>query len=115
ERIAHATAEWERLGRAAGALWGREQLAGTERVDTAAFHAAEAEFIERSRSAVLGARRVRWALIASVPLFAALIYAVVAFEAYRGVGMRVGEQLEIASAALADARGSAAQASALRH
>ncbi len=75
ERLQRGVAEWERLGRAAEALWSARQLGELSVLEGRPLPPEAAGFVAESRAAVRGARVRRWALGAGVPLAALLLSA----------------------------------------
>ncbi len=100
ERLAHASAEWERLGQSDGALWGERQLSEVLALPgftPAQLGEADAAFLSRSRRL---ARRLRWARRAAAVALPALVLTV-----YGGVRWQAGrEQTSQVNALLADAQ-----------
>src|SRR6185436_16212039 len=75
ERLRRSVAEWERIGRAAEALWSARQLGELSVLEGRPLPPEAAGFVAESRAAVRGARVRRWALRAGVPLAALLLLA----------------------------------------
>lgn len=78
ERARRGVAEWERLGRAAEALWSARQLGELDVLGGRPLPPEAAGFVAESQAAVRRARVQRWALRASVPLVALLVLAILA-------------------------------------
>ncbi|WP_437629862.1 nSTAND1 domain-containing NTPase [Sorangium sp. So ce854] len=113
-RLERAAAEWDRLGRAAEALWSARQLGEARAVDPAALGPREAAFLSASRRAALRRRLGRWAAALAIPLVAGLGVALARAEAARAVDRSVAAHAAAARAALDEARAAGAEAEALK-
>jgi serine/threonine protein kinase/formylglycine-generating enzyme required for sulfatase activity len=103
ERLRRSVAEWERLGRAAEALWSARQLAELFVLEGRPLPPEAAGFVAESRAAVRRALVRRWALRAGVPLLALLLVAslasVVRWREQRQTRAFVANQIAEADAA----------------
>ncbi|WP_437874494.1 nSTAND1 domain-containing NTPase [Sorangium sp. So ce513] len=113
-RLERAAAEWDRLGRAAEALWSERQLGEARAVDPTALGPREAAFLSASRRAALRRRLGRWAAALAIPLIAGLGVALARAEAARAVDRSVAAHAAAARAALDEARAAGAEAEALK-
>ncbi len=114
ERLDAAVAEWERLGRSAEALWGGGRLAEAEALEGPDLPRAAAAFLVAGRRA---RRRRRWgkvAMLASVPLVAALVYGGVALRARMVLAQKVDQRIARAVEAMSRGRELSREAGALR-
>ncbi|MFO0761250.1 MAG: SUMF1/EgtB/PvdO family nonheme iron enzyme [Byssovorax sp.] len=77
ERLAAATAEWKRQGRAPSALWSAPLVAAAARLEPADRAGDEATFLRASEAAIRRGRRLRWAALLATPALVGLVYAAV--------------------------------------
>jgi len=113
-RVAHAAAEWERMGRLRDLLWGRHQLAEAKGLDRETVAPREATFLAKSRAAIVRT----WALGICAAAFLA-IAAVAVGLAIRGRARReldavIADQVRAATTAFDQARQPAQQRDAAR-
>jgi serine/threonine protein kinase/formylglycine-generating enzyme required for sulfatase activity len=106
ERLGRAAADWERLGRAHGALWSAPELAEAEDVQLAEqdLPPREVAFLAASRKAVRFARWQRRILMAGLPLLLALAYGAVRLQARHAIARRVEAHLAEVRQTLEEAR-----------
>ncbi|MGH9887985.1 MAG: hypothetical protein ACREBE_20805, partial [bacterium] len=109
ERVAHAAASWERMGRVGELLWGRRQLAETRALDLAVLPARDAAFLTAGGRAVRR-RRLLWAgLISALAVAAIIVGADLRARARQELESIVDAQVEAARSAQASARANAQQ------
>ncbi|MGK3961493.1 SUMF1/EgtB/PvdO family nonheme iron enzyme [Sorangium sp. So ce118] len=113
-RLERAAAEWQRLGRAAEALWSDRQLGEARGLDPAALGPREAAFLAASRRAALRRRLGRWAAVLAIPLVAGVGVSLARLGAARSLDRSVAAHTAAARAALAEARAVGEQAEALK-
>jgi formylglycine-generating enzyme required for sulfatase activity len=104
DRLARGASEWQRLARSKEALWGERQLAEAASISLEELNPAEAAFLERSRRAVRGARRLRWGLLLGVPLLLAGSLGGLELRSRREIERRVDQFVREAERAIARAR-----------
>ena len=114
ERVAHAAAEWQRLGRSRDQLWTRGQLAEAERVPDVALSELERAFLVESRRRVRRQIWLRRAAIAAVPLLIGAGYAGFQIQESRRVASRVATEMDQGRKHFNAARADAARAATLR-
>jgi formylglycine-generating enzyme required for sulfatase activity len=111
ERLRRGVAEWERLGRAAEALWSARQLGELSVLEGRPPPPEAAGFVAESRAAVRRARRVRIGLVLAAPLSLALAGAVVWSVSY--AGLRAAVARAFATARKLDAKAEESERAAL--
>jgi formylglycine-generating enzyme required for sulfatase activity len=109
ERVAHAAASWERMGRAGELLWGRRQLAETRALDLAVLPARDAAFLAAADRAVRRRRLLGAGLISALVIGAVVVGAEIRARARQELESIVEAQVAAADSALASARASARQ------
>ncbi|HRI52446.1 MAG TPA: SUMF1/EgtB/PvdO family nonheme iron enzyme, partial [Pseudomonadota bacterium] len=114
QRLATATTEWLRLGRAREALWNGRRLRDAQQLENQELSAAEHAFLHASRQAVRKQTLVRAALLLTLPLLLVLTYLGVHLNAQGELQRRV--DLLVRDAALGQQQAAAldAQGEALR-
>ena len=100
ERLDGAVTEWERLGRSSEALWGAGRLAEAEALKGPDLPPAAAAFLAAGRRAHGRRRWRRVAMLASVPLVAALVYGGVALRGRLVTARKVEQRISRAVAAM---------------
>lgn len=114
ERLAAATAEWERLGKSPDVLWSERQLSANKLAADEDMDERAQAFWTASERAHRRRRRARVALGLSIPLAAALSYAGVYVESRRELTSRMESHTAEASALHQKARERAERTDALR-
>ncbi|HLL85410.1 MAG TPA: protein kinase, partial [Longimicrobium sp.] len=104
QRLEVAAVEWERLARAADALWGQRQLDETRPLDVGTLGPRERTFLLASRAAVLRQRWGRWVAALLVALAIGASYGGLRLQAHREDARFVAMHREQARGALADCR-----------
>jgi len=114
QRLATATTEWLRLGRAREALWNGRRLRDAQQLESLELSAAEHAFLHASRQAVRKQTLLRAALLLTLPLLLVLTYLGVHLNAQRALQRRLDALLRDAAAGQQQAAALDAQGEALR-
>ena len=109
ERLAQAATEWERLRRGREGLWSAKQLAEVANVEWSGLSPREEAFLGAARSAVQRARHRRWAIAAAIPVLLAAGWGAMELRSRRQLERQVGEKVDQARAAMAEATARRAQ------
>lgn len=96
ERLSLAVREWERMGRADGALWGPAQLAEAQIVKIAELSEPEAAFLAASRRALRRRKLLQRLTILGVLLGVIGAYGAVRYRAARDLAARVESRVMVA-------------------
>jgi formylglycine-generating enzyme required for sulfatase activity len=113
-RLEVAALEWQRLGGQRLGLWTAAQLLEAAKLEQQNLRPRELEFIAASRAHERRARRIKWALVGSVPVLLLTTFIVFRVQQARELSARVESQLDKARATLAQARASQQDVIALR-
>lgn len=114
ERLAQASAEWERLERAPDTLWGPLQLAELDALGRIEISAREASYVRESRRAIRNRKWKRRGLAVAIPVLAGSIWAAATVKHRQEVDTKVNALLAEANASLTQVRATAVDAAALR-
>jgi formylglycine-generating enzyme required for sulfatase activity len=114
QRLATATTEWLRLGRAREALWNGRRLRDAQQLASLELSAAEQAFLQASRQAVRNKNLLRAGLLLTLPLLLGLTYLSVRLNAAGELQRRVNVLLRDAAAVQQQAAALDAQGEALR-
>ncbi len=119
-RLELAVADWERLGHSREGLWTTVQLKEAALLEPETLRSRERAFLDASRAAMARGRRLRRALLISLPLLAVLGYGGMWLQAQQALRARISEHVAEAETRLSSAEerthaADALQAEALAH
>ncbi|MBL9099613.1 MAG: protein kinase [Myxococcales bacterium] len=113
-RLEVAALEWQRLGGQRLGLWTAAQLLEAAKLEQQNLRPRELEFIAASRAHERRTRRIKWALVGSVPVLLLITFIVFRVQQARELSARVEAQLDKARATLAQAESTQETLQALR-
>ena len=103
-RLEQAALEWQRLGSENAGLWTAAQLAETHLLERDSLRPREINFITAGETHVQRTRRLKLLAAISVPILAVAIFAGFRIQQARELSRKVDDQLNQATASLAQAR-----------